>query len=140
MPMDYRGMISEERKKSADCAFLGSVEPYNIHVLSFSSASSLLTKEIYLSEYNTFEDIHPCAFISILQTHDQDNPTYKDILKGSVTEREPCDKAMTKKLRHMEDLGSFEMVSRPRGANILHNLLGGYLPGRSKENGFRMGR
>ena len=45
MHMDYMEMISEENKKSTDCEFLGSVDPYDIHTLSFSSASILLTKD-----------------------------------------------------------------------------------------------
>ena len=77
-----------KEKKSADYAFLGSVDPYYIYTFSFSSASSLFTKDTYLSEDETFEDMHPCTFVSKLQKHDQDNPNYKDILKGSVTERE----------------------------------------------------
>ena len=119
--MDYRGVISKEIKKSVDCAFLGSVYPYDIHAFSFSSASSLLTKDTYLSKDNTFEDIHPSAFISKLQTHNQDSPTYKYIRKGSVTKREAWAKAMTKEFRYMSDLGSFEMVSRPKGAKQLQS-------------------
>ena len=27
-----------------------------------------------------FEDLHPCVFSAKTQTHDMDNPTYKDVL------------------------------------------------------------
>ena len=47
--MDYRDMISEESKKPVDFTFLGSVDPYDIYTFSFSSDSSLFTKDTYLS-------------------------------------------------------------------------------------------
>ena len=56
-----------------------------------------------------------------MQAHDLDKLTYKDVLRGSVAERADWDEAMTKELKGMVDLGSFEMVSRPRGANILQS-------------------
>ena len=72
--MDYRGMISKESKNSAECAFLGSVDPYAIHAFSFSSASSLFTKDTYFSEDETFENIHPSSFYL----------TYKRMIKTTL--------------------------------------------------------
>ena len=42
-------------------------------------------------------------------------------LRGLEAERATWDDAMTKELKGMADLGSFKMVSQPRGANILQS-------------------
>jgi len=54
---------------------------------SFSSASNYYASTSYLTEEEILEDIHPCAFISIVQTREQDNPTYKYVLRGTKEER-----------------------------------------------------
>ena len=56
-----------------------------------------------------------------MQTHEKDNPTYKDILRGSEEEKQLWDEAMVKELKSLADLGSFEMVARPRGENVLQS-------------------
>ena len=112
-------MKKEHPQQTVDSAFLGRIDLYDDHAFSFSSASSYFTKNTYVSEDGTIEDIHPCAFTAKVQTHNQDDPTYKDIMRGSASEREQWDEAMTKELKSMADLGSFEMVARSYGANIL---------------------
>ena len=54
-----------------------------------------------------------------VQTHNSDTPTYKDILRLPKEERKLWDASMVKELKRLKDLGSFKMVARPRGANIL---------------------
>ena len=120
-PTDYSGMIGKGILKSADNTCLETVYPYDLHTFSLSSASSLHTRDTYLSEDDTLEDLHPCAFLSKMQANDLDNPAYKDIPRGSAAERASWDETMTKELKGMADLWSFEMVSRPRGANILQS-------------------
>ena len=104
----------------ADSAFLATMdeEPTKF---SFSSAYSYLASTSFLSEEDTIENTHPCAFISKVQTHQQDNPTYKDILRGTALEKQLWDAAMVQELKSLAGLGSFEMVPRPRGANILQS-------------------
>ena len=90
VPISYRGMVGmkkEHPQQTVDSAFLGRIDLCNDHTFSFSSASSYFTRDTYLSEDGTMEDIHPCAFTAKVQTHDQDNVTYKDILRGSASER-----------------------------------------------------
>ena len=43
----------------------------------------------------------------------------KDILRIPEEERKLWDASMVKELKSLRDLGSFKMVSRPSGANIL---------------------
>ena len=74
----------------------------------------VLIHEIYFSDNDTVEDLHPCEFIANVQTHELDNPTYQNIRRGSVAEKTAWEEAMTKELKSLVDLGSFEMVSRPR--------------------------
>jgi hypothetical protein len=124
VPMSYRGMVcmkKEHPQQTVDSIFLGRIDLCDDHTFSFSSAFNYFTRDTYLSEDDTMEDIHPCAFTTKVQTHNQDNPTYKDILRGSASEREQWDEAMTKELKSMADLGSFEMIPRPRGENILQS-------------------
>ena len=84
-----------------------------------SSAMNYLDRDSYLTSDGTIEEIHPYAFSAKVQTHSTDNPTYKDILRLPEEERKLWDAAMVKELKSLRDLGSFKMVSRPRGANIL---------------------
>lgn len=88
---------------------------------SFSSASSYFASATYLTEEGTIEDIHPCAFVSKVQTHEQDDPTYKDILRGSEEEKQLWDAAMIQEVKSLVGLGSFEVVSRPRESNVLQS-------------------
>ena len=71
-------------------------------------ASQFATDE----EDEMIEDIHICACIAKTQDHNHDNPTYKDIMRRFASEREQWDEAI---------LGSFEIVSRSRGTNILQS-------------------
>jgi len=41
----------------------------------------------YISRDETFKKTHPYAFSAKVQTHDSDNPTYKDILRYPEEER-----------------------------------------------------
>ena len=56
-----------------------------------------------------------------VQTNGVDNPTYTDILRGSSTDKIAWEYDMTNKLKSLAELGSFEMVDRPRDAKILHS-------------------
>ena len=86
---------------------------------SSSPVTRSLAKDTYLSEDGTLENIHPYAFSAKVQTHNSDIPTYKDVLRLPEEENKLWDVAMVKELKSLRDLGSFKMVSRPRGANIL---------------------
>ncbi len=63
--------------------------------------------------------MYPYAFSAKVQTHTADNPMLKDILRLPEEERKLRDATMIKELKSLGDSGSFQMVSRPRGANIL---------------------
>ena len=67
--------------------------------------------------------MQPCTFTTKLQTHGVVNLTYNNILRGSSTEKVAWEEAMTKELKYLGGLGSFEMVNRSRGANILQSTL-----------------
>ena len=71
----------------ADSAFIATMDDRASTRFSFSSASSYFASVSYLTEEETIEDLHPCAFILKVQTHKLDNPTYKDILRGSDDEK-----------------------------------------------------
>ena len=116
----YKGMVGMISTMDADSEFLATMdeEPTKF---SFSSAYSYLASTSFLSEEDTIENTHPCAFISKAQTHQQDNPTYKDILRGTALEKQLWDAAMVQELKSLAGLGSFEMVPRPRGANVLQS-------------------
>ena len=116
----YKGMVGMMSTMDADSAFLATMDDEQSK-FSFSSAYSYLASTSFLSEEDTIEEIHPCAFISKVQTHQQDNPTYKDILRGTEQEKQLWDDAMVQELKSLAGLGSFEMVSRPRGANVLQS-------------------
>lgn len=60
------------------------------YLSSLSSTSSLYTQYTYVSDNDTLEYIHHCVVIAKVQTHDLDNPTYKDILRGWVAEKTVC--------------------------------------------------
>ena len=55
---------------------------------SSSSASSYHARDIYLTEEKTIENIHPCAFVAKVHSHDKDHPTYKEIIKGDKEEKD----------------------------------------------------
>ena len=117
----YKGMLGVKSTMDADSAFIATIDDRATNKFAFSSASSYFASVTFLSEEETMEDLHPCAFISKVQTHELDNPTYKDILRGSEEERHQWDEAMVKELKSLADLGSFEMVARPRGENVLQS-------------------
>ena len=75
----------------------------------------------YLSSDETREDTHPCAYTVKIQTHRNNTSTYKEIQQSSSEERNLWNAAMVKKLQYLRDLGSFKMVTKPRGANILQS-------------------
>ena len=78
----YKGKLGVKSKLEIDSAFIVTMD--DIHSkFSFSSVYNHYTRTAYLTADGTLEDIHPFAFIFKVQTHEQDNPTYKDILKGS---------------------------------------------------------
>jgi hypothetical protein len=80
-----------------------------------SSAMNYLDRDSYLTSDGTIEEIHPYDFSAKVQTHLTDNPTYKDILRLPEEERKLWDVTMVKELKSLRDLGSFKMVSRPKG-------------------------
>ena len=121
VPINYQGMMGKEHVKSQDYAFLETVDPYDTHSFSLSSVSSSYTRDTFMSNGGTVEDLHLCAFIAKVQTHDLDNPTYDDNLRGAVAEKTAWDDSMTQELKSLADLRSFEMVARPRGANIFQS-------------------
>ena len=63
-----------------------------------SSAVDYLNKHSYVTSDETIEDIHPYAFSAKVQTHNSDNPTYKDILRLPEEERKLWNIAMVKEL------------------------------------------
>ena len=113
-------MVGINATLDADSEFLTTVDHVSPE-FSFSSASSCLTSAIYLSEEETIEDMHPCAFISKVQTHDQDNSSYKEIIRGQVEDKQLRDDAMGQELKALARLESFRIIARPRGDNILQS-------------------
>ena len=98
--------------------FLASVDLSESKCAS-SPATRSLEKEIFLTEDSIIENVHSYAFSAKVQTHNLDTPTYKDILRLPEEERNLWDNFMVKELKCLRDLGSFKMVSRRRGANVL---------------------
>ena len=116
----YKGMLGVEFIIHKDSAFLVTLYG-NASRFSFSSASSYYARDMYLTEKKTIENIHPCAFVAKVHSHDKDHPTYKGILKGDKEEKDTWDKAMVKELTSLADLGSFQMVNMPRGTSVLQS-------------------
>ena len=116
----YKCMVGLISTMEADNAFLATMDNEKSKY-TFSSAYSYLASTSFLSEEETIEDVHPCAFISKVQTHLKDNPTYKDIMRGIEQEKQLWDDTMVQELKSLAGLGSFGMVSRPRGANVLQS-------------------
>jgi hypothetical protein len=104
----------------SDCAYLSTLDLDGPDFTS-TPATRSLERKLYLSIDHTYEDIHPCAYAAKIQAHDEDNPTYSDILNCEDEERKLWESAMVKELKSLRDLGSFKMVSRPRGANVLQS-------------------
>ena len=50
-----------------------------------SSAFFNFTKETFLTNDNTMEDIYICAYLTQLQAHMSETPTYKDFLRRTAT-------------------------------------------------------
>ena len=55
-----------------------------------------LKQSTYLSADETYEDIHPLAFVAKVQSHNADNPTYSDILRCEDEEKKLCNATMIK--------------------------------------------
>ena len=60
-----------------------------------------MNQHTYLSGDETYKDIHPLAFMTKVQSHDADNPTYSDILRCEDEERKLWDAAMIKELKSL---------------------------------------
>lgn len=58
------------------------------------------------------------TLLLILLSHDADNSTHSGILRCEDGEHKLWNEAMIKKLKSPRDLGSFKMVSHPRGSNV----------------------
>ena len=101
-----------------DLAYLSCVDTYSTNVRSTPSMR-YLEGQSWTSEEDICEDWHPYSFAARLGGKDEDNPTYNDILRGSSSERALWEDAMVKELKSLGNLGSFKMIKRPSGANIL---------------------
>ena len=101
-----------------DNCFLSTFD-YDLSIPRGSQVTQYLDSTSYVSENGLIGDIYPYVFSAKVQTHTSDNPTYKDIVRLPDEERKLWDAAMIKELKILRDLGSFKMVPRPRGANIL---------------------
>ena len=111
LSINYRRMMGrEDHVESLDCTLLSSVDPYNS--FSFSSTSSSYIRDTYLVDNDTIKDMHTCAFIAKVWNHNLDDPTYKETIRWPIAEKIVCEEAMTKELKSLADLGSFEMISR----------------------------
>ena len=75
----------------------------------------------YITQDDTVEDTHPCAFVSKLQVQHPDTTTYNDVLRSGIEEKKMWDNSMVKELTSLSDLGSLKMVQRPRGENLLQS-------------------
>ena len=85
----YKGMLGVKSTMDADSAFIATMDDRASTRFSFSPASSYFASVTYLTEEETIEDLHPCAFILKFQTYEQDKPTYRDIIRGSEEEKQP---------------------------------------------------
>ena len=56
------------------------------------------------------EHWHPHTFATRLGVKDEDNLTYKDILRGISTERALWEKAIVEELKYLKNLGSFKVI------------------------------
>ena len=65
----YKGMVGVTSTMDADSVFLATMDD-RASKFSFSSASSYFASAFYLTEEGTIEDIHPCAFVSKVQTYE----------------------------------------------------------------------
>ena len=84
-------------------------------------ATRSLHHQNYLSNDETYEDMHPLGFVHKIQSHDTDNPNYYDILRCTDDERKLWEAATIKELKSLRDLGSFNMVPRPKGSNFFQS-------------------
>ena len=75
-------MLGVKSTIDTDSAFIATTYDRTSTRFSYSSLSRLYTIATYLTEEGTIEDLRPCAFIPKLQTHDLDDLTYEDILRG----------------------------------------------------------
>ena len=131
-PINYKGMFALFSKQAevskettsgifdSDCSFLSTLDLKGDGFQS-TPATRFLKQSTYLSADETYEDIHPLAFVAKVQSHNTDNPTYSDILRCEDEERKLWDAAMIKELKSLRDLGSFKLVPRPRGSNVLQS-------------------
>ena len=84
-------------------------------------ATRFLKQSTYLSADETYEDIHPLAFVAKVQSHNADNPTYSDILRCKDEEGKLWDANIIKEIKSLQSLGSFKFVPRPQGLNVLQS-------------------
>ena len=64
------------------------------------------------------ENIHPCTYLTRLQAHESDDPTYRDVLRRSEEERKQWDNAMQIEMAALNKLEYFIMVDRSRGVTF----------------------
>ena len=131
-PLNYKGMFAMSNVEAdvnkdttshildKDSAFLSTLDLGGSGFTS-TPATHAVNQHAYLSRDGTYEDVHPLAFIAKVQSHDADNPTYSDVLRCDNEERKLWDAAMIKELKSLRDLGSFKMVPRMRGSNVLQS-------------------
>ena len=97
-PINYQGifaMFGQEADVSlkstskiykADSVFL-SILDLDGEGFKSTPATRALDHHRYLTSDDTYEDIHPLAFVAKVKSHDDDNPTYTDVLRCSNDER-----------------------------------------------------
>ena len=97
-PVNYKGMfamsnIAAEVDKDTtssilnnDSAFLSTLDLCGSGFQP-TPATHIVNQHTYLLKDETYEDVHPLAFMAKVQSHDADNPTYSDILRCDNEER-----------------------------------------------------
>ncbi len=81
-------MVGVMHTMDTDNAFLATLECKSANRYVSSYASSQYIRDSYLTEDNTMEEIHTCAFVHKVQTHEKDSPTYEEILSGLEEEKQ----------------------------------------------------
>ena len=87
-----------------------------------SSAFFKISKETFLSNDNTMEDIHLCAYLMQLQEHGSDTPTYEDVFRSSEEEQRQWEISMEREMTSLRKMNSFVVVDKPKGVNILDSI------------------
>ena len=78
-----------------------------------------MNSDRYLSSDYYIGSHHSFAISAKIQSRKQDNPNYNDVIQSLEEERTPWESSMVKELKSLRELGSFKMMTRPRGSNIL---------------------